>query len=194
MAYNSALVQKESMMSHTKTWMHDKKRREKWIAFVESLNPEIDAKAVRLMDELGFVGRALYHVGEESVEATGLSFAQYRVLMHLFYAEQMGHRQELNPSQISERQGVSRNTMSSFIRNLEDEGLIARTLDPEDRRRFNIRLTDAGRQLVSNHARQHLETISHYFDVLSADEQTQLTHLLTKVSAHLTAVRTKSSA
>ncbi len=29
---------------------------------------------------------------------------------------------ELNPSEISERQRVSRNTMSAFIRNLEDEG------------------------------------------------------------------------
>ncbi len=102
------------------TWLEDKQKREKWLHFVQSLSPDIDPKAVRLMDEMRFVSRAIHHAGEHSLTEVGLSFAQYRVLMHLFFAEHMGDRGELNPSEISERQGVSRNTMSSLIRNLED--------------------------------------------------------------------------
>ena len=83
--------------------------------------------------------------------------------MHLFFAEQMGGRGELNPSEISSRQGVSRNTTSSLIRNLEDEGLSERRLDPDDRRRFNISLTEDGRSLVTEYARQHLATIGQQF-------------------------------
>ena len=137
-------------MSH-KSWLQDKEKRQKWMRFMQGFNPQINPQTIRLMDELGFVSRSIYHMSEQSVEDAGLSFAQYKVLMHLFFAEQMGERAELNPSEISERQGVSRNTMSSFIRNLEEEGLVERRLDAHDRRRFNISLTDAGRAVVSQH-------------------------------------------
>lgn len=165
-------------MSH---WLHDEQRREKWARFIQTLNPDLDPQALRLMDEFRMVSRAIYHLNEQSVAIPGLSFAQYRVLMHLFFAEQMGDRGILNPSEISDRQGVSRNTMSSFIRNLEDEGLVERSLDPDDRRRFNIGLTDAGRELVRQHARQHLESMGQYFCALTSEEQETLLQLLMKV-------------
>ncbi len=171
------------------TWLNDRQKREKWIDFMQSLNPEMDPKAVSLMDQMRFVSRAIYHVGEHSIDESGLSFAQYRVLMHLFFAEQMGERSEMNPSEISERHGVSRNTMSALIRNLEDEGLVERRLDPDDRRRFNISLTENGRSLVTDHARQHLAKIGSCFTVLSPDEQDNLYRLLRKVGAHLETVR-----
>lgn len=177
-------------MSDQTAWQEkDAQRRQKWVAFVESLNPEIEPLAVRLMDELGFVSRSIYHVGEQSLDASGLSVAQYRVLMHLFFAEQMGDRGELNPSEISERQGVSRNTMSAFIRNLEEEGLVERSLDDRDRRRFNIRLTENGRSLVQKHARDHLQTIGQCFRALTTAEQETLIQLLHKISDQVTAVR-----
>jgi DNA-binding MarR family transcriptional regulator len=174
-------------MTH-KGWLHDKNKRQNWMQFMQSFNPEINPQTIRLMDELGFVSRSIYHIGEQSVTDAGLSFAQYRVLMHLFFAEQMGERAELNPSEISERQGVSRNTMSSFIRNLEEEGLVERRLDAHDRRRFNISLTDAGRAVVSQNIRYHLEIIDKHFSILSADEQETLLNLLQKLEARVVAV------
>jgi DNA-binding MarR family transcriptional regulator len=171
------------------SWIHDQERREKWIRFVQSLSPDIDPKAVSLMDEVGFVSRAIYHVGEQSLDGAGLSTAQYRVLMHLFFAESMGDRCELNPSEISQRQGVSRNSMSALIRNLENEGLVERRLDLHDRRRFDISLTGEGRSLVTDYARQHLATLGSCFSVLTPAEQETLSHLLRKVRLHLMAVR-----
>ncbi len=156
---------------------------------MQNFHPDIDPKTIRLMDELGFVSRTMYHMGEHSVDEAGLSFAQYRVLMHLFFAEEMGDRGELNPSEISDRQGVSRNTMSAFIRNLEEDGLVERRLDPKDRRRFNISLTDSGRDIVSQHTRDHLQTIDHCFSALTSDEQETLFNLLHKLGEHLMVVR-----
>lgn len=170
-------------------WLQDKDKRENWLQFMQSFYPEINPQTIRLMDELGFVARSIYHVGEQSVEEAGLSFAQYRVLMHLFFVEQMGERAELNPSEISDRQRVSRNTMSALIRNLEEDGLVERRLDPKDRRRFNISLTDRGRGVVRQHIHNHLEIIDHCFRVLSPDEQTTLRTLLQKLGAHVAAVR-----
>lgn len=156
---------------------------------MQRLHPDIDPQTIRLMDELGFVSRSIYHMGEQSVDEAGLSFAQYRVLMHLFFAEQTGGSGDLNPSEISDRQGVSRNTMSAFIRNLEDDGLVERKLDPNDRRRFNISLTDNGRSLVSQYARDHLETIGSCFSTLSGDEQQTLFALLQKLGNHVAALK-----
>lgn len=175
-----------------KTFLHDKEKRQKWMAFVQNFHPDIDPQAIRLMDELGFVSRSIYHMREQSIDEAGLSFAQYGVLMHLFFAEQMGEQGELNPSEISERQGVSRNTMSAFIRNLEDEGLVERRLDPDDRRRFNISLTENGRSLVATYMHDHLDTVGHCFSALSPDEQETLFNLLQKLGAHVTAVRQQS--
>lgn len=170
------------------TRLHDAEKRQKWIEFIQNFHPDIDPQTVRLMDELRFVSRSIHHRGEQSVEEAGLSFAQYRVLMHLFYAEQLGDQQELNPSEMSDRQGVSRNTMSAFIRNLEDLGFVARHLDENDRRRFNISLTENGRSLVSQYAHNHLQSINHCFDVLTADEQQTMLNLLQKLGTHVTAV------
>ena len=171
------------------SWLDDQQRREKWMAFVRSLNPEIDPRAVRLMDNIFSVSRLIHHRGESSLNEAGTSLAQYRILMHLFFAENMGERGELNPSEISHRQGVSRNTISSLIRTLEDEGLVARRLDNKDRRKFNISLTDKGRTLVAQYAREHLQRVDHCFAALTASEQDTLSELLAKVSSHVLAER-----
>lgn len=168
-------------MSH-KSWLQNKDKRQKWMQFMQGFNSQIDPQTIRLMDELGYVTRSIYHVNEQSVDDAGLSYAQYRVLMHLSFAEQMGDNAELNPSEISARQGVSRNTMSSFISNLEEAGLVERQLDSSDRRRFNISLTDAGRAVVREHTHHHLETIDHFFSALSSTEQDDLLNLLQKLS------------
>jgi DNA-binding MarR family transcriptional regulator len=170
-------------------WPHDKQKQENWTRFWLSLNPDIDPRAMNLMDDIRLVSRAIYHVAEQSLDDAALSFAQYKVLMHLFFAEQMGDRSDLNPSEISNRHGVSRNTMSSLIRSLEETGLLERRLDPDDRRRFKISLTEKGRSLVIDYARHHLTMVGSCFSALTIDEQETLSQLLRKVRAQVETVR-----
>jgi len=155
---------------------------------MRDFHPQIDPEALRLMDELGYVFRSIHRMNEQSIEEAGLSFAQYQVLMHLFFAEQVGDKEELNPSEMSDRQGVSRNTMSAFIRNLEEKELIERCLDPHDRRRFNISLTESGRELVRQYTRDHLESVSHCFSALTFEEKSALSVLLQKLGTHVRAI------
>lgn len=171
------------------SWPHDHQKQETWTRFLRSLNPEIDPRAMTLMDELRLVSRAIHHVAEQSLDEAGLSFAQYKVLMHLFFAEQMGGRGDLNPSEISNRHGVSRNTMSSLIRTLEETGFLERQLDPNDRRRFKISLTQKGRSLVTDYARDNLAMVNSCFSALTLDEQEMLSGLLRKVRAQVETVR-----
>ncbi len=169
-------------MLRSNFWPQDEEKREKWRHFIQLLNADADPRAIRLMDELRMVSHSLYQIGERSMSSAGLSFAQYRILLSLFFAEQVGGRNELNPSEISERQGTSRNTISALIRSLEEQGLVARQLDQHDRRKFNIRLTNAGRSLVHEHTGKHMQTIGDCFGALTAEEQDTLSFLLQKIA------------
>ena len=64
-----------------------RQKREAWMAFVHQLNPDIDHRATRLMDELRMVAHALYQIGEHSVTTAGLSYAKYRILLGLLFCE-----------------------------------------------------------------------------------------------------------
>lgn len=154
------------------------------MAFMQSLHAGIDPRAVRLMDEMRTVSHMLYQISERSLAEAGLSLAQYRILLSLLFGEQAGDGRGLNPSEISARQGTSRNTVSALIRSLEEQALVERQLDQNDRRKFNIRLTDAGRALVRAHASEHLQTVGACFGALSDAEQETLSVLLTKIARH----------
>ena len=160
-----------------------KEKREKWLAAVQALAPRANPRAVRLVDELRLIAHTLYQIGELSLAASGLSYAKYRLLMGLFFHEQLEGHCEMNPSEISEQQGTSRNTISALIRDLEEDGLLERSLDEQDRRKFNIQLTDQGRSLLHEHVSSHFQTVAACFDVLDRHEQETLSRLLAKLSS-----------
>lgn len=157
-------------------------QRQRWLRFVEEHNPQIDPRSLRLMDELRMVAHLLYQINESSLTDAGLSYAQYRILQVLLFIEQTSDDKTLNPSEISRFQGTGRNTVSGLIRSLEEQGLIERELDPADRRKFNIRLTATGRQLVTQHAGRHLQIVDEIFRVLSPEEMEVLSGLLGKLN------------
>lgn len=167
-------------------------RRRQWLSFLHELSPETEPETIRLIGLLHRTAHAMKQLGEASLAEAGLSYSQYRVLMHLLFSERHENQPTLNPSDLSERQGLSRNTMSALIRNLEKEGLIERQLDEQDRRRFLIRLTEPGRVKVTTHATQHLTTIHSCFSDLTPDDQTTLSQLLKQLAANPALNRNKS--
>lgn len=169
-------------------------KREKWLALLQEMHSDVDPKIVRLMDSMRLVSHALYQLSESSMASAGLTFARFRLLMGLLISEQLDGRDELNPSEISVKLGISRNTVSTLIRELEHEGLIERHLDHNDRRRFNIRLTADGQALVRENASQHYHIIAGCFDTLSSTEQDSLSSILTKLDASIRAMRKEQCA
>lgn len=157
-------------------------QRRQWSAFMRASHPEINAQAAQLMDDFRLVSHQIYRLSDMNLEESGLSYAQYRVLMSLRFNEWTGQCDGLNPSEISAKQGTSRNTISSLIRSLEENGLIARQLDMNDRRRFNIHLSEAGREKMIEQSNDHIELINQLFAVLSTEEMEVLSTLLQKLS------------
>lgn len=171
--------------------MHDEERQQRWIAFVQSVDPGISPQAVRLVADWRRISHALHHISTASLTNSGLTEAQYLVLMSLYIHEHIESRAMLNPSEISKWRGTSRNTISSLIRGLEADGLIARHLDEQDRRKFNISLTANGRALVGQYAHKQFRAVGGCFNHLTDAEQETLSHLLRKLNHNLEEARTQ---
>ncbi|MCO5195274.1 MAG: MarR family transcriptional regulator [Anaerolineae bacterium] len=173
----------------TRTNVFDSHKRDKWLRFSQELSPETNPEVIRLMGQLRMVSHSLYVSSEQNLSESGLSYAQYRILVSLLYNEMIEGNPTLNPSEISHMQGTSRNTVSALIRSLEEAALIVRELDADDRRKFNIRLTDAGRDLVREHSAEHFHLLDQVFTVLAPDEMETLTSLLERISEAIYNVR-----
>ncbi len=169
--------------------MDDKEKRQKMKLLFRRMNPDIDPEALQLMDSMRHVAHGLRQVGENSLAAADMSYARYRLLLGLFFSAEIEGREGLNPSEISERQGTSRNTISSLIRDLEDEGLIERLLDQDDRRKFIIRLTPSGRDVIQEHSNRHMRMIAQCFESLTTEERVDLRRILDKLAANLERIR-----
>jgi DNA-binding MarR family transcriptional regulator len=113
-----------------------------------------------------------------------LSSPRWRLLLHLHVAEYVG-KTSLSPTELSQLQVVTKNTISSLLRSLEDHGLIERTLDPNDRRQFQIGLTAEGRDLIRTSTPEHMAYLNQLASGLSSDEINHLQELLHKLHRSL---------
>ena len=119
-------------------------------------------------------------LGEQLANGDGISTPRLWLLMRLMAEEDQGNR-EITPTYLSRCQNVSRNTISALLRGLEDQGLIARALDQNDRRIFRIRLTPPGRALVLAAAPRHGRLLNQIAAQLTLQEQDQLIQLLSQL-------------
>ncbi len=152
--------------------------------FVHAVSPHADVTSVALFKQLQRASHMLEQAAEHSLGRVGLSWAKFRLLMNLMHCERLTGT-GLQPSELSERQDISRNTVSALISGLEKDGLISRELHDEDRRRFVIRLTARGRKLVQARLADQFEFVANCFDALSAGERERLLEQLLKLNAHL---------
>jgi DNA-binding MarR family transcriptional regulator len=111
-----------------------------------------------------------------------LSSARLSLLMRLYIAELMGRTEGITATFMSHMQNVNKNTISSLIRGLEDQGLIMRENDLEDRRIYRLKLTEAGRSLIKDKVPNMVKAMNDTASDLTLEEQHQLKDLLEKLS------------
>ncbi|MCX7852960.1 MAG: MarR family transcriptional regulator [Caldilineales bacterium] len=139
---------------------------------------------VDLMRLIRMLANAYDVLLEAQMRDENLSIPRWRLLMHLYAAELSGEG-AVSPTQLSHFQNVSKNTISALLRSLEEDGLIERELDPEDRRQFRIRLSAAGRELISRSTPRHVRYLNELVADLEPDEIGRLQTLLEKLHASL---------
>lgn len=159
--------------------------RDEFIQFVRTISPDADVTSVLLFGQVHRASHQLVHIAEKRLEATGLTWPKFRLLMSLLHGEQQGNAQGIMPSELSERQNISRNTVSALISSLEADDYISRAPHSDDRRKVLIQLTPKGRKILHAQMDDHFKFIGQCFASLNAKERQTLCDLLTLVNDHV---------
>ncbi len=163
----------------------DRERQSKFLEFIREVSPSADPTSVILFGQMLRANNQLTQAAEKHLGGAGLSWAQFRMLMSLHRSESHGIGC-MQPSELSEIQGISRNTASALIAHLEKEGLISRQLHGTDRRKFLIRLTPEGRKLLKTHLDSQFRFVTSCFEDFSAVERQTLLELLMRLNENMT--------
>lgn len=145
----------------------------------------VDPSGLELARLVHVVANQYDALGVGHAKSKGFSGPRWRLLLRLMAEERQGNNAGLSPSYLSRCQDVGKNTISALLRGLEEQGMIERALDQEDRRFFRIRLTDAGREQIQTRAPVWLERLNGLSAGLSPDEKAELIRLLAALHGSL---------
>lgn len=159
-------------------------KQERFREFINQVSPGADAKSVLLFGQLMHAHNLLTQAADRHLGAVGLSGAKFGLLMNLRRGEKHCGA-GMQPSELSELQGTSRNTVSALIASLEEDGLISRQLHDTDRRKFLIRLTPEGRKVLETNLDSQFRFVTYCFAGFTASEREILLDFLTRLNASL---------
>jgi DNA-binding MarR family transcriptional regulator len=118
--------------------------------------------------------RLLAHF-HQRFEAQDLSPGKYSVLMELLA---LGGGGALMPSELAERIGVTRPTITGLVDGLVKQGLVERAAAANDRRAVRVRLTRAGKRRMGSLLPGQFAAMASIVDGLSKRDRATLRRLL----------------
>jgi DNA-binding MarR family transcriptional regulator len=139
---------------------------------------------VELLRLVKMTANAYDMITTERMRVENMSAPRWRILLRLWGEERCGV-DSLSPTQLSQAQRLSKNTVSAHLRSLEEQSLIERELDAEDLRQFRIRLSQKGRDLVRDSTPGHMAFLNELAADLSPQEIELLQELLQKLHLSL---------
>ena len=147
--------------------------------------PESEAFIYEPGRSLGYLIRDSYRaftkVLHDLIEAHGVAIGHWYFLRELWVEDGLTQRE------LSRRAGIMEPTTAAAVNTMEEKGLIRRERNPDDRRKVNIYLTDAGRALQDELLPYVKEVNEMAATDISPDEIAQLRALLEKFKNNLVA-------
>jgi DNA-binding MarR family transcriptional regulator len=139
--------------------------------------PDLDLDVEGIVERIQGLDKRLRQAMEETLEDHGMSYGEWRMLCHLHCAP----GRTSTPGELSAKLELSSGAMTNRIDRLEEDGLVERHRDPDDRRGVRVELTDAGAEawVVSTNTQAIKEKL--VAAALSKSEQHQLNALLRKL-------------
>lgn len=147
--------------------------------------PQIDPRAVEAFLVLWRTAADTLSAFECFLGKHGMSQGKFTVLMILNRNPEQG----VNPSELADRAGVTRATMTGLLEGLEREKFISRQGDRADRRRAVVRLTPAARSTLDQILPDYYTRLHQLMGDLTEEDKARLTDLLMKISQHIPDVR-----
>ncbi|MBI5939632.1 MAG: MarR family transcriptional regulator [Caulobacterales bacterium] len=145
---------------------------------------DIDPAALAAAQDFLRVAKRMLGAFRQAFDAHGLSPGRYSALMALDV-----ERPSLAPSEIADRLGVTRATVTGLIDGLLRDGLVAYAAEGADRRRKAITLTARGEALIEVVVPVIFRRMADMMAPLSPDERQTAVRLLGKVEAGLLPAR-----
>ena len=96
----------------------------------------------RILKTFPFFMRKVFHDFHKQENMGGLTKAQHKTLMLLFFEE------EQHMSGLSERLNMEKGSFTAVVEDLVERGLVVRKKDSRDRRKYNLALTETGEKLI----------------------------------------------
>jgi MarR family transcriptional regulator, negative regulator of the multidrug operon emrRAB len=142
---------------------------------------ELDARALEAFLVLLRVGSDVLAALEAFLASNKTSQGKFTVLMLLNREPSIG----ISPSDLADRSGVTRATITGLLDGLEREKLIVREDDRADRRKAVVRLTQRGIKSLDTMLPDYYRQVAHLMGSLSDAEKAVVVDLLQKVSSNL---------
>ncbi|MQY07535.1 MarR family winged helix-turn-helix transcriptional regulator [Actinomadura macrotermitis] len=140
----------------------------------ELLSPELSGSVGFLLAKAAELVTADF---EHALHPFGIRARDYGVLSLLH------RRGALSQQQIGEAVRIDRTTMVSIIDDLEGAGLVERTRDPKDRRRYAVTLTGKGEKLFAGALTQaNAKVHEEFLAALSPAERDSLVDMLVRLT------------
>ena len=126
----------------------------------------------------GKANKAVEEVDRKSIGHTGLNITDFMIL------EALLHKGPLPINEIGKKILLTSGSMTAASNRLMERGLIERTQDPADGRRFYLHLSKKGLKLISNAYRKHSNSLTEVFGCLDDSERSEFVRLLKKVGKY----------
>lgn len=133
--------------------------------------PELDVSAMAVIGRVSRLSRLVDRQLAENFAEHGIDNWMYDVLATL---RRTGPPFELSPGALVEQTMVTTGAMTNRVDRLIERGFVERSHSDIDRRRIDVRLTDAGREIVDTVAPRHYALESRLLESLTARQQETL--------------------
>ena len=133
--------------------------------------PELEAENMLLIGRLKRAAALIARELEKVYGEYGLTEGSFDVLATL---RRSGAPYTLTPTELFSSLMVTSGTMTTRLKNLENQGLIDRLPNPDDARSMLVRLTDKGKELIEKALFPHVENEKRLMKKLDLKTKTSL--------------------
>jgi DNA-binding MarR family transcriptional regulator len=148
---------------------------------LKKLIPEIPPEHASLAIRLGSTTSRLFERLDAYLARDGLSFGRVAVMLQLMRYRSTG----LTPSELADKIGVTRATITGLLDRLAREGFVERAEHPSDRRSHVVHLTTSGFAKLAWVLPRHAGRVRTLLKTITAEERKVLVRVVAKIESAL---------